>query len=256
MSWSGGSGCGCISLRLEPTDSSNLSSYGPYSSNPMEDKGRSGNRSPNCTQLVGRTMVLRVNSNACGTASAATSVSISAVPSISACSASPLLAVTSSSSLAFMGNRYKATGFSKEVVDISGRLASRGLPLRGVLLYAGPWKSWCSQRATCPLSAPVAEVLAFPASLGPIRTSDKIVYLDKFSVITNTLHVRMVCGDLAISCRIGKILKAPPTKWAALNWELLFQHVLRLKFRSQCSVWSRSSYVQKGESNRKLITLR
>jgi len=66
--------------------------------------------------------------------------------------------------LALIRSRYEATGFSKEVVDIL--LASRGAATQKQ--YAGPWKAWvrwCSQRGACPISAPVAEVLAFLASL-------------------------------------------------------------------------------------------
>ena len=42
---------------------------------------------------------------------------------------------------------------------------------------------------------------------GPFRTSDKVVYLDKFSDINNILQVRMVCHDLTNfgrSCKNGK----------------------------------------------------
>ena len=39
---------------------------------------------------------------------------------------------------------------------------------------------------------------------GPIRTGNKIVYLDKLSS-PNTLQVRMVCRDLTIFCRSGQI---------------------------------------------------
>ena len=137
---------------------------GPSPSNPQEDKRRSGNSSPDCTQLVWATMVPRTASNAGGSTSTPTPVSISAVPSISANRAPPSVAVTASSSLALIRNHYKTTGLSKEVVDIL--LASR----RAVTQrrYAGPWKAWvrwCSQRSICPISAPVAEVLAFLASL-------------------------------------------------------------------------------------------
>ena len=48
--------------------------------------------------------------------------------------------------------------------------------------------------------------------IGPFRTSDKIIYLDKFSVITNTLQVRMVCRDLTIFCRSGQIFKSTADK--------------------------------------------
>lgn len=84
-------------------------------------------------------------------------------PSLSANCAPPSVAVAASRSLAIIRNRYETTGFSKEVVDIL--LASRTATQKQ---YAGPWKAWvhwCSQRSICPISAPVAEVLAFLASL-------------------------------------------------------------------------------------------
>lgn len=109
-------------------------------------------------------MVPRTASNAGGSTSTPTPVSISAVPSNSANREPPSVAVAASSSLALIRNRYETTGFSKEDVDIL--LASRGAATQK--RYAGPWKAWvfwCSQRNICPISAPVAEVLAFLASL-------------------------------------------------------------------------------------------
>ena len=161
-SW--GSSRGCLSPGLEQMVLFNPPSCGPSSSYPQEDKRRSGDSSSNCTQLVWTTMVPRANSNACRSASTSTPVSIPGVPSISTCSTPSSVAVSSSSSLALIRSRYEATGFSKEVVDIL--LASRGAATQK--RYAGPWKAWvrwCSQRGACPISAPVAEVLAFLASL-------------------------------------------------------------------------------------------
>ena len=48
--------------------------------------------------------------------------------------------------------------------------------------------------------------------LGPIRTSKKVVYLDKFSVITNALEVRTVCRDLTNFVRSGQIFKRTADK--------------------------------------------
>ena len=48
--------------------------------------------------------------------------------------------------------------------------------------------------------------------LRPIRTSDKSVYLDKFSVITNTLRMRMVCRNLTTFCRSGQIFRRTADK--------------------------------------------
>ena len=161
-SW--GSSRGCLSPGLEQIVLSNPPSCSPSSSYPQEDKRGSGDSSYNCTQLVGTTMVPRANSNTCRSASTSTSVSIPAVPSISTCSAPSSVAVSSSSSLALIRSRYEATGFSKEVVDIL--LASRGAATQK--WHTGPWKAWvcwCSQRGVCSISAPVAEALAFLASL-------------------------------------------------------------------------------------------
>ena len=111
------------------------------------------------TQLVWSTMVTRVTSNACGSTSATTPASITVVPTLSAYSSPPAVAVTTSSSLALIRNRYEAT-----VVYIL--LASRGAATQK--RYAGPWKAWvcwCSQWATCPISAPSAEVFAILASI-------------------------------------------------------------------------------------------
>ena len=52
------------------------------------------------------------------------------------------------------------------------------------------WYSW--------IIFQLPHVSLFVCDYGPIRTSDKIVNIDKFSVITNTLQVRMVCRDSTI----------------------------------------------------------
>ena len=48
--------------------------------------------------------------------------------------------------------------------------------------------------------------------LGPIRTSKKVVYLDKFSVIANASQVRTVCRDLPNFVPRGKIFKRTADK--------------------------------------------
>ena len=45
-----------------------------------------------------------------------------------------------------------------------------------------------------------------------IRTGDKTVYLDKFSIITNTLLMWMVCRGLTIFCRSGQIFERSADK--------------------------------------------
>ena len=49
-------------------------------------------------------------------------------------------------------------------------------------------------------------------SSGPFHTSDKIVYLDIFSVITNILQVRMVCRDSSNSGRSRQNLRRTADK--------------------------------------------
>ena len=53
----------------------------------------------------------------------------------------------------------------------------------------------------------------FDEENGLIRTSRKFVHLDKISVLTNVLQVRMVCRDLKKFGRSGKIKTSnvPPT---------------------------------------------
>ena len=116
---SGGSGCGCISSGFGPMDLSNSSFCGPSSSNPKEGKVRSGNCSPDCTQLVGTTMVPRVNSNACGLASAA-----SPPPSLLFLPFQP-----SSSSLVYQEPLRKQQAFQRESLTSCWRQG--GLPPRG-----------------------------------------------------------------------------------------------------------------------------
>ena len=48
--------------------------------------------------------------------------------------------------------------------------------------------------------------------LGPIRTSKKVVYLDKFSVIANASQVRTVCRDLTNFVPSGQIFKRTADK--------------------------------------------
>ena len=48
--------------------------------------------------------------------------------------------------------------------------------------------------------------------VGPFRISEKVVYFDKFSVITNILQVRMVFRDLKNFGRSGQILKSTADK--------------------------------------------
>ena len=52
------------------------------------------------------------------------------------------------------------------------------------------WYSW--------IIFQLPHVSLFVCDYGAIRTSDKIVNIDKFFVITNTLQVRMVCRDSTI----------------------------------------------------------
>ena len=48
--------------------------------------------------------------------------------------------------------------------------------------------------------------------LGPIRTRKKVVYLDKFSVVTNALQEWMVCHDLKNFVRSRQIFKGTANK--------------------------------------------
>ena len=162
---SGGSGCGCIPPGLEQMDLSNPSSRSPSASGTEEDqRGSSNCRPPNCPELDWTAMVTSPHSDAGGSPNAATPAPISVVSSISANSIPSPVEIASSDSLATIRDRYQATGFSKEVVDIL--VASWGTATQK--RYSGPWRAWvrcCSQRGSCPISASVAEVLAFLASL-------------------------------------------------------------------------------------------
>ena len=161
----GGSGCGCIPPGLEQMDLSNPSSGSPSASGTEEDqRGSSNCRPPNCPELDRTGMVSRPYSDAAGSPTAVTPVPISVVSPISVNSIPSPVEVPSSDSLATIRDRYQATGLSKEVVDIllaSWRTATQKR-------YSAPWRAWvrwCCQRGSCPISAPVAEVLAFLASL-------------------------------------------------------------------------------------------
>ena len=161
---SGSTSCRRLSPGLEQVDLSNPPPCRSSSSDLEKDQSRPGNCSLNCTELDRATMVPGAPSDACGSTSTASPAPILAVPPISTCSSTPPVAITPPSRLAPIRDRYKATGFSKEVVDIL--LASWATATQK--RYAGPWKAWvrwCSQRSVCPISAPVADVLAFLASL-------------------------------------------------------------------------------------------
>ena len=88
------------------------------SSDLEKDQSRPGNYSPNFTELGRATMVPGASSDACGSTSTASPAPILAVPPISTCSSTPPVAITSPNRLAPLRNRYKATGFSNEVINI------------------------------------------------------------------------------------------------------------------------------------------
>ena len=50
-------------------------------------------------------------------------------------------------------------------------------------------------------------LIASETDKGPIRTCEKVVCLDKISVTTNRLQVRMVCRDLTNFGRSGQIFR-------------------------------------------------
>ena len=162
---SGSSGCGCIPPELWQMDLSNPSSCSPSASGTEEDQRRSSNRCPpDCPELDRTAMVSRPHSDAGGSPTAATPAPISVVSPIPANSIPSPVEVSASDSLATIRGRYQAAGLSKEVVDIL--LASWGTATQK--RYSGPsraWVRWCSQRGSSPISAPVAEVPAFLASL-------------------------------------------------------------------------------------------
>ena len=138
-----------------------------------EDQRGSNNCSPpNCPKLDRRAMVSRPQTDADGLPTVATPAPISVVSPISAHSIPSPVEVPSSDCLATIRDHYLATGLSKEVVDIL--LASWGSATQK--RYSGPWRAWvrwCSQRGSCPISASVAEVHAFLASL---VTQDNLEY--------------------------------------------------------------------------------
>ena len=138
--------------------------YSGRSGTEEDQRGSSNCRPPNCPELDRTDMVSRPHSDAGGSPTAATPGPISVVSPISANSIPSPVEVPSSDSLATIRDCYQATGFSKEVVDIL--VASWGTATQK--RYSGPWRAWvrwCSQRGSCPISASVAEVLAFLASL-------------------------------------------------------------------------------------------
>ena len=145
-------------------DLSNPSSCSPSASGTEEDQRGSSNSSPpNCPELDRTAMVSRPRLDAGGSPTAATPAPISVVSPIPTNSIPSPVEVSAFDSLATIRGRYQATGLSKEVVDIllaSWRTATQKR-------YSGPWRAWvrwCSQRGSGPISAPVAEVLAFLAS--------------------------------------------------------------------------------------------
>ena len=165
VSRSRSSGCGCIPLGLEQMDLPNPSSCSPSASSTEGDQRGSSNCSPpNCPKLDWTAMVSRPHSDAGGSPTAANPVPISVVSPISANSIPSPMEVSASASLATIRDHYQATGLSKEVVDTL--LASWAAATQK--RYSGPWQAWvrwCSQRDFCPISASVAEVLTFLASL-------------------------------------------------------------------------------------------
>ena len=76
----------------------------------------------------------------------------------------PIVEVPSSGSMAAIRERYQSDGLSEEVASILLSSWSDATQKR----YTGPWRAWaqwCAERDTCPISAPVTEVLQFLASL-------------------------------------------------------------------------------------------
>ena len=83
-------------------------------------------------------MVPGTSSDACGSTSTASLAPILAIPTISTCSSMPPVAITSPFRLAPIRARYKARGFTKEVIDIL--LASWAIATHKG--YAGAWNAW------------------------------------------------------------------------------------------------------------------
>ena len=210
-----GSGCGCISLGLEQMDLSHPPSGSPSASGTEEDqRGSSNCRPPNCPELDRTAMVSRPHSDAGGSPTAATTAPISVVSPISANSVPSSVEVPSSDSLATIRDRYQATGLSKEVVDIL--LASWGTATQK--RYSAPWRAWvrwCSQQGSCPISAPVAEVLAFLTSLvtqGKLEYRTIALYRSAISQAHDPVGSTQL-GSLPVVARFMKgVFKIKPPK--------------------------------------------
>ena len=132
-------------------------------------------------------MVSRPNSDAGGSPAAASPAPITVVSPILANSIPNPVGVPASDSLATIRERYQTTALSKEVVDTL--LASWGTTTQK--RYSGPWRvwvHWCSQRGSFPISAPVADVFAFFASLvtqGTLEYRTKALYRSAISQAHN-----------------------------------------------------------------------
>ena len=192
-------------------DLSNPSSCSPSASGTEEDQRGSSNCSPtNCPELDRTAIVFRPHSDAGGSSTAATPAPISVASPISANSKPPAVEIPASDSLATIRGRYQATVLSKEVVDIL--LASWGKATQK--RYSGPWRSWvrrCSQRGSCPISASVAEVLAFLASLVTHGTLEYMTIALCGSAISQAHDP--VLGSLSVVARFMKeVFKMKPPK--------------------------------------------
>ena len=196
-------------------DLPNPSSCSPSASGTEEDpRGSSNCRPPNCPELDRTSKGSRPHSYAGGLPTAATPVPITVVPPISANSIPSPVEVPSSDSLATIRDRYQATGFSKEVVDIL--LASWGTATQK--RCSGLWRAWvrwCSQRGSCPISAAVAEVLAFLASLaiqGNLEYKTIALYRSAISQAHDPVGFTQL-GSLPIVARFMKgVFKIKPPK--------------------------------------------
>ena len=194
---------------------SNPSFTSPSASVTEEDQRGSSNCSPpNCPELDRTAMVSRPQSDAGGSPTAATPAPISVVSPISSNSMPSPVEVPSSDSLVTIRDRYQATGLSKEVVDIL--LASWGTATQK--RYSGPWRAWVrwrSQRGSCPISASVAEVLAFLASLviqGNLEYSNIALYRSAISQAHDPVGSTQL-GSLPVVARFMKgVFKIKPPK--------------------------------------------
>ena len=212
---SGDPGCGCIPPGLKQMDLSNPSSRSPSASRTEEDQRESSNCSPpNCPELDRTAMVSRPHSDAGGSPTAANPAPTSVVSPISANSVPSPVEVPSSDSLANIRDRYQATGLSKEVVDILLALWGTATQKR----YSGPWRAWvrwCSQRGSCPISASVAEVLAFLASLviqGNLEYKTIALYRSAISQAHDPVGSAQL-GSLPVVARFMKgVFKLKPPK--------------------------------------------